>query len=150
MTKSPGRKRYQSGQSMIEYTVILMALTVLLVNVTGEPEEPTLGLSRVDENTLMYAVHQRYTAQDFGLRISELPVRSNLADITDYYDELEKFPHLSKKLDGGASSINKVTEAVNSIESSISTLTDYDLDAVKDKVKDLAEEQFKDALTDFF
>jgi len=150
MTKPPEKRRYQSGQSMIEYTVILMALTALLVNVSGDPDESTLGLSSEDKNTLMYSVHQRYTAQDFGLRVSELPERENLDDITNYYDELEKFPDLSKKLNSVASSINTVTEAVDDIESNISTLSNYDLDAVKDDVKSLAEDQFKDALKDFF
>ncbi len=143
-------KRYQSGQSMIEYSVVLVALTVALLNVYDEPDQVTLGLNKDDENTLMYAVHQRYTAQSYGLRISELPERENMEDIAAYYDELEKFPKLSKKLHSVASSLNEVTGYVNDINTNITELGNYSPEDIKDEIQDLAEDQFENAIKSFF
>jgi len=142
-------KRYQSGQSMVEYTVILIAMSTALYTVTTSEfgHVGTQKLEVTDPNfekynrSLLQAMHNRYEAQSFGLRISELPER-NFDEITGYYDRLEKFPTLSSEIGQVSSNLNKLNQNLNDVNDGISTLNtlkesaESGMKSVKDSVTD--------------
>jgi len=139
-----------SGQGMVEYIVILAALiTALIAAGSG-----SVGFSK-DDDSLVQALHERYTAQAYAISISEIPEGRDLVELADYYNELGKFPSLSSKLDSAGSTLNKVSGGLAIIDQGISNLEKYtdpkealglvDTDAIKNEIKD----QIKDAVNPF-
>ena len=135
MNNSSQRHR-QAGQSMIEYTVILVALTTTLYSVTQGPSTTTvIGTDKDQDNSLMQGMHRRYSEQSFGLRITDLPEYSNIDDIKGYYENLGKYPELSKKLVSAAASINQVTAGLDTLNNHIEQLASY-----KERLKNIDQE----------
>ena len=135
MNNSSQRHR-QAGQSMIEYTVILVALTTTLYSVTQGPSTTTvIGTDKDQDNSLMQGMHRRYSEQSFGLRITDLPEYSNIDDIKGYYENLGKYPELSKKLGSAAASINQVTAGLDTLNNHIEQLASY-----KERLKNIDQE----------
>lgn len=142
-------RQYQLGQSMVEYTVILIALSAALFTVTSS-DYGHVGTQKLDVNdpnfekydrSLLQAMHNRYEAQSYGLRISDLPER-NIDEITGYYNRLEKFPTLSSEIAQVSSNLNKLNQNLNDINDGITSLNAYKesaksgLNAIKDSVTD--------------
>lgn len=65
------KMKYQSGQSMVEYVVVLSALMAALYAVTDEPG--AVGMNKNQDPSLMHAIHQRYSNQNFALRLTQIP-----------------------------------------------------------------------------
>ncbi|MCJ8337757.1 MAG: hypothetical protein MJK10_04755 [Pseudomonadales bacterium] len=121
---------------MIEYTVILVALTTTLYSVTQGPSTTTvIGTDKDQDNSLMQGIHRRYSEQSFGLRITDLPEYSNIDDIKGYYENLGKYPELSKKLGSAAASINQVTAGLDTLNNHIEQLASY-----KERLKNIDQE----------
>jgi len=136
----------QSGQSMVEYVVILGALTTALLTAgVGN-----IGFSKADDQSLMQAMHNRYTDQAFALSISELPEGRDLTELASYYNELDKYPELAKQLQASGAMLNKVTSGLSTISSGVSLLEQYtnpqaalnliDTDAIKQEIKNNLED----------
>ena len=122
-------KRHQLGQSMVEYTVLLIALTAAMLTVSGgeyghvgtRKSTPTEQHYQQYDRSLMQAVHQRYRAQSYGLRITELP-ELNVDGLSQYYNRLEKFPALSSEINKVAGHLNKVNQNFNDVNEGLSKL----------------------------
>ncbi len=147
----PPMPQYEKGQGMVEYIVILAALTTALIAAGNG----SVGFSKDDDDSLVQALHERYTAQAYAISISEIPEGRDLVELADYYNELGKYPSLSSKLDSAGSTLNKVSGGLAIIDQGISNLEKYtdpkealglvDTDAIKNEIKD----QIKDAVNPF-
>ena len=114
-------QRLQQGQSMVEYTVVLVALTTALMTAGLG----SVGLSKNDDQSLLQAMHQRYTTQAYSLSITELPEGRDLAELADYYNSLDKYPELSQRLQDASESINKVSQGIAKVSDGVNTLKAY-------------------------
>ena len=139
------------GQAMVEYVVILAALSAALIAAGNG----SIGLSKKDDGSLIKAMHERYTEQAYALSISEAPETDNLAELADYYNSLNKYPALSSKLEVAADTLTKVTNGLAIIDEGLTTLKKYTdpKEALKlidaDKIKDEVKNQLKDAINPF-
>lgn len=123
---------------MIEYTVILVALTTTLYSVTqGLSTSEVVGVNKDQDGTLMNALHQSYTSQNLAIRISELPEYSDLSEMKKYYDQLEKFPTLANQLKSADTQMNNVKQQLDTYNSYIGELSKYK--DVKDPLGSLME-----------
>lgn len=145
------RPARMQGQSMIEYAVVLAALSTALIAAGNG----SIGFSKDDDGSLVQALHNRYTTQAYALSISEIPEGRSLTELADYYKSLDKYPSLSTKLETAGDTLNKVSVGLAKIDEGISNLEQYtdpakalgliDTDTIKDEVKD----QIKDAINPF-
>jgi Flp pilus assembly pilin Flp len=129
------------GQAMVEYIVILAALSAALITAG----DGSIGFSKKDEGSLVQALHHRYTAQAYALSISEIPEGKSLDELADYYRELNKYPELRLKLKAADKTLLEVTSGFAVVEKGLDDLKKYtdpknaldliDTDAIKDQVK---------------
>jgi hypothetical protein len=122
-------KRKQLGQSMVEYTVILIAITVGLSAVVIGNEK---GLDDDNNPSLLGAMHTRYNQQSYAVRLTELPESQDLTAIVSYYSALNKYPELVNNMGQAATKIKEVTGKIDSVSSKLVELNNY-----KDKAQDL-------------
>lgn len=80
----------QRGQSMVEYTVVVVALALALL-------APGLG----SNESLRQAVENQQNGYSYAISLSDIPETDDLTELADYYDSLEKYPDLSSDLRGG-------------------------------------------------
>ena len=148
-------KRSQQGQSMVEYTVVLVALTTALMTAGLG----SVGLSKNDDQSLLQAMHQRYTTQAYSLSITELPEGRDLAELAAYYDSLDKYPELSKRLQEASESINKVSQGISKVSDGVNTLKAYtdpkkaldnlDTTAMQNEITKTMKKAVKDSMNPF-
>lgn len=116
----------QSGQSMVEYTVVLVALVGALYVVTADGKKGGLIASdKQQQGSLLQLMHHRYTRQNMAIRISELPEKRNLKQLADYYQQLDKYPKLSQGIENAGNKVSKLTEDIESVNKKMSKLIDY-------------------------
>ncbi len=124
---------------MIEYTVILVALTTTLYSVTqGLSTSEVVGVNKDQDGTLMNALHQSYTSQNLAIRISELPEYSDLSEMKKYYDQLEKFPTLANQLQSADTKMNNIKQQLDTYNNYVGELSKYK--NVKDSFGSLMED----------
>lgn len=110
----------QRGQSMVEYTVILIALTTALYTITSSGDRGKLiGSDKHQPDSLLQAMHQHYTQQSYALRLSQLPERHSQQDLAQYYDALNKYDALAPQLNNWAASVNQLNGKVMSANQNI-------------------------------
>lgn len=103
-------KNRQAGQSMVEYTVILVALTMAVLAV-GDGDFSTPGDSNIDE--LRQAIDFSHRGYTYAVSLSEYPESEDLLVIAEYYNDLGKHPQLADQMSGGTSTITSyVTDYV--------------------------------------
>lgn len=122
-------KRKQLGQSMVEYTVILVAITVGLSALVIGNEK---GLDDDNNPSLLGAMHTRYNQQSYAVRLTELPESQDLTAIVSYYTALNKHPELVKNMGQAATKIKEVTGKIDSVSNKLVDLNNY-----KEKAQDL-------------
>jgi hypothetical protein len=137
-------KKHQKGQSMIEYTVILIALTTTLYSVTqGSSTTGIVGTNKDQKGSLMNALHERYTDQSLAIRITELPEYRDLGEISTYYNQLNKFPTLSGQIYRADAEMDKLKNQLDTYNGYVQNLAKY-----KD-IKNTAKDLMGDALEEF-
>lgn len=96
-----------AGQAMVEYTVILVALTLAVLAVgDGDFSTPEDG----NINELRQAVQFKYRGYSYALSLSEIPESDDLGEVADYYDSLGRHPELASKLGAGDSAVDNLVE----------------------------------------
>lgn len=110
----------QSGQSMVEYTIVLVALTMALLAVSG-------GSNNQDGNIyeLQQAIVEKFRGYSYAVSLSEYPESDNLTTIADYYDSMGRHPEVANQLREGDS---KVTEIIDTYVDVTAPLRDFDPD----------------------
>jgi Flp pilus assembly pilin Flp len=140
------------GQAMAEYVVILVALSAALMTAGNG----MIGFSKDDEDSLVQALHNRYTTQAYALSISEIPEGAgDLGELANYYLALDKYPALRPKLQTADAALTKVTTGLAKLNLGLDGLKEYtdpkkaldliDTDTIKDQIKD----ELKNALNPF-
>jgi Flp pilus assembly pilin Flp len=127
----PGFTNRQSGQSMVEYTVILAALTAALLL----PGLGSVGTSESDTDSLLKAVADKHRGQGYVISLSEMPESNDLLELADYYDRLGKYPELSAQLRSGSHTLGQFTNGVNQLTSNLLTIKNI-FKNPKDAIKD--------------
>lgn len=89
----------QRGQAMVEYVVILAALTAALL---------LAGSGSVEE--LRQAVVDKQRGQSYALSLSEIPETDDLGELAGYYKDLGKYPQLAEQLDGSGAQLNQLAD----------------------------------------
>ncbi len=124
-------RKSQTGQSMVEYVVVLMALSaaLLTVNYTTRDGKTVadgyIGMSESDQGSLVQAFNQKHRGFGYALSLSEIPETDDLVALSVYYDRLGKYPELSKQLKSGGQALNKLSSGLNSISSGINSVGNY-------------------------
>ena len=143
----------QQGQSMVEYTVILMALTVALLGIGYSDSTGNIGLNKDEEGSLLNAVHNRYTEQAYALSITELPEHPDYGDLVQYYASHNKYPSLQPWLNDADSALNQFESNVLGIENKVNTLSELSPESLVklgkqelENAKDDAIDQIKDSV----
>jgi Flp pilus assembly pilin Flp len=136
---------HSKGQAMVEYIVILVALSAALISAGNG----SIGFSKDDKDSLVQALHNRYTTQAYALSISEIPEGRDLGELADYYVALDKYPGLSPKLRTADKTLDKLTSGLENLNKGIDSLKKYadpknaldliDTDTVKDQIKNELE-----------
>jgi hypothetical protein len=121
-----GIKKYTTGQAMVEYVIVLVALTLAVLAV-GDGDFSTPEDGNIDE--LRQAVDFRYRGYTYAVSLSEYPESEDLLEIADYYDSLGKHPELADQLRGGYSTIESYVE---DYVSTTSYFRDFDPDLPDD------------------
>jgi len=107
--------RKQSGQSMIEYVVILGALSAALL----APGLGSVGETVTDQNSFLEAISDKHRGHGYTVSLSDLPESDDLLVLVDYYDRLGKYPALSSQLKSGSNKLasfsNNLTQLSNTI-----------------------------------
>lgn len=88
-----------NGQSMVEYTVILAALSLVL-----------FGVGEGSSSQLSTAVQNKQRGYTYALSLSTIPETDNYLELANYYDSLGKFPELSRQMHIVADPLNDVVE----------------------------------------
>jgi len=109
MNRSAGR---QNGQSMVEYTVILAALTAALL---------AAGPGSVEE--LRQGVVDKQRGYSYAISLSEIPESGDLQEIAAYYKRLGKYPALQPQLAAGG---QKLGQFVSQLEQADKLLSQFD------------------------
>jgi hypothetical protein len=105
------KNKSQSGQAMVEYVVILAALT-LAVLALGDGDFDTPEDSNIDE--LRQAIDFRHRGYTYAVSLSEIPEAESPLEVAQYYDSLGKHPELASNMSGGYTAIqNYVDQYVN-------------------------------------
>lgn len=103
----------QGGQAMVEYTVILLALTAALLapslwRSSGGDETGVIGLDQSQRGSVLRAVANKHRGYGYALSLSEIPemdgskqpgqAEDPLTELANFYDSLGKYPELSRQL----------------------------------------------------
>jgi hypothetical protein len=118
--KTYRNKNAQAGQAMVEYAVVLAALT-LAVLAAGDGDFSTPEDSNMNE--LRQAIDFRYRGYSYAVSLSEIPEAENPMEVAAYYDSLGKYPELASQMAGGYSTIE---DYVNKYVDFTSGLRDFD------------------------
>ncbi len=105
--------KHQKGQSMVEYVVILGALSAALLL----PGLGSVGTEQSDGNSLLKAVADKHRGHGYALSLSEIPETDKLIELADYYDKLEKYPELSPQLRTGGQMLGSFSNHLTSMTS---------------------------------
>jgi len=106
------RDALQRGQSMVEYTVILAALTAALL---------AAGRGSVDE--LRKAVIDKQRGYSYAVSLSEIPESGDLTEIAAYYKRLDKYPGIQAELAAGG---RKLGQFARQLEQADRLLSQFD------------------------
>ena len=121
----------QRGQSMVEYIVVLGALSAALLYVTyttrgGETiPEGYIGSRESDQGSLVQAINQKHRGQGYALSLSEIPETDKFDELSAYYDRLEKYPELSNKLTEVKGKLDQVNRAIKNVDRVASQIQTY-------------------------
>jgi len=121
----------QRGQSMVEYVVILMALSAALLTVdytsrTGvDMPEGYIGTSEADEGSLIQAIHMKHRGHNYALSLAEIPETDDWVALADYYDSLNKYPELSAQIRSGGDKLGQLTSGINNITAGVNKVGSY-------------------------
>jgi hypothetical protein len=107
MTMTIKKHSSQSGQAMVEYVVVLAALT-LAVLALGDGDFNTPEDSNIEE--LRQAVGFRHRGYTYAVSLSEIPEDESPLEVALYYDSLGKHPELAEQLRGGYSAVQDFTD----------------------------------------
>jgi len=107
--------RLQTGQSMVEYVVILAALTAALLT----PGLGSVGLTQNDADSLLRAAANKHRGHGYALSLSEIPETDDLVQLSAYYDSLGKYPDLSAQLASGAGTLTQLSNRLNTINGTL-------------------------------
>lgn len=149
-------KHYQSGQSMVEYTVILIAITAALMGLglgPGESKFGTIGLNKNEQDSLLNVMHRRYTEQTYALSMSDLVEHPDYGELSSYYDSLDKYPLISPQLANGDRYLDRVSDTVGDAARTVDELRNFSpqdlvdqggnvIDSVKDQMRDQLRNAF--------
>jgi Flp pilus assembly pilin Flp len=114
-----GIKR-ELGQAMVEYAVILAALTAaLFIGYANRTGRPATG----DVEQLRQAIDFKYRGYSYAVSLSEYPETDSWGELADYYDSLGKYPGLSGNLRSGQ---NAMQAFVNTYASVTTGFADFD------------------------
>lgn len=120
------KSRKQSGQSMVEYVVILMALAGALLG-TGDggvviTQTGNIGMAQTDPNSLLKAVSDKHRGYGYALSLSEIPETDNLLELALYYESLNKYPELSPQIKSGAAKLGELSNHLTNLGNLIKNL----------------------------
>jgi hypothetical protein len=107
MAMTTKRRSSRSGQAMVEYVVVLSALT-LAVLALGDGDFNTPEDSNIEE--LRQAVDFRHRGYTYAVSLSEIPEDENPLEVALYYESLGKHPELAGQLKGGYSAVQDFTD----------------------------------------
>ncbi|MGD2117609.1 MAG: hypothetical protein PVG66_04560 [Chromatiales bacterium] len=110
-------KQKQRGQSMVEYVVILSALTAALLM----PGLGSVGTSQSDANSLLKAVADKHRGHGYALSLSEIPETADLAELAAYYESLGKYPELSPQIKTGAQKLGEFSNQLTNLGNLLSS-----------------------------
>ncbi len=115
----------QSGQSMVEYVVILIALSLVLLVADREGKripDGYIGSTESDQGSLIQAINQKHRGQGYALSLSEIPETDDLVDLQAYYDRLGKYPELSKQLGNIGTKLGQVNSGISKATKVVRTI----------------------------
>ena len=122
----------QPGQSMVEYVVVLGALSAALFAANQKPGELCdddqvgyIGSHECDKGSLIQAINQKHRGQGYALSLSEIPETDNLGELQAYYDDLEKFPELSKQLGDISNKLGQVNSGIKKATTVVGKIKKY-------------------------
>ena len=104
-------KQKQRGQSMVEYVVILSALTAALLM----PGLGSVGTSQSDANSLLKAVADKHRGHGYAVSLSEIPETDDLTELADYYESLGKYPELTPQIQAGAQALGEFSNQLTNL-----------------------------------
>jgi hypothetical protein len=119
-----GRKKSQSGQSMVEYVVVLSALT-LAVMALGDGDFNTPADSNIEE--LRQAIDYRHRGYTYALSLSEIPEDENPMEVAMYYDSLGKHPELAGQMAMGYTTIQNYVDQYVSVTTAVRNFSPSDM-----------------------
>jgi hypothetical protein len=118
------RKEFQSGQSMVEYVVILSALTMAVLAL-GDGNFDTPEDSNIEE--LRQAIDYRHRGYTYALSLSEIPEAENPMEVAMYYDSLGKHPELASQMARGYSTIQNYVDRYVSVTTAVRSFDPSDM-----------------------
>lgn len=124
-SSSPAISRRQTGQSMVEYVVILAALSAALL----APGLGSVGITQNESGSLLEAIASKHRGHSYALSLSEIPETDDLTELSVYYGTLGKYPELSPQLAAGASTLGNLANTLNQVDN---TLQNFDISKFKD------------------
>jgi len=113
----------QLGQSMVEYVVILGALSAALL----APGLGSIGTSPTDQNSVLKAISDKHRGHGYTISLSEPPETDELLVLADYYDRLGKYPELSAQLRSGGTKLGAFSSHLTQLGSAINQLKAGDI-----------------------
>lgn len=145
-TNHPGTRQMatrQTGQSMVEYVVILAALSAALL----APGLGSVGITQSESGSLLRAIANKHRGHSYALSLSEIPETDDLSELSTYYDNLGKYPVLSGQLAAGASSLGNLANNLNKVDN---TLQKFDISKFKDPFNNINLKPNLGVFDDFF
>ena len=121
----------QRGQSMVEYVVILGALSAALLYVSYTTRDGQdipygyIGSRESDPGSLIQAINQKHRGQGYALSLSEIPETDDLQQLQVYYDRLDKYPELSKQLGDLSSKLGEIDSRIRRTTQVINQIKQY-------------------------
>lgn len=110
-------RKLQTGQSMVEYVVILAALMAALL----APGLGSIGTDQTEQDSLLKAVVDKHRGHTYALSLSEIPETDDMASLSNYYDSLGKYPDLSQQL----GKVGRFTGGLKQLGSALNQLPNY-------------------------
>tara|TARA_Y100001935_G_scaffold255643_1_gene270415 strand:- start:19542 stop:19943 length:402 start_codon:yes stop_codon:yes gene_type:complete len=109
-------RSYQKGQSMVEYVVIIGALSAALIL----PGLGSIGIIPTDQDSVLEGFSNKHRGHGFAISLSEMPETDSLAELAAYYERLGKYPELTPQLKAGSQKLgmfsNRLTEMGNFVK----------------------------------
>ncbi len=118
------KKKFQHGQSMVEYVVILSALTMAVLAL-GDGDFNTPADSNIEE--LRQAIGYRHRGYTYALSLSEIPEAENPMEVAMYYDSLGKHPELASQMAKGYSTIQNYVDKYVSVTTAVRSFDPSDM-----------------------